>query len=129
MPYDGTDDSDRVLIKGGKVRCYAFPFIVMTSNGEMTVPPAFLRRCIHLEMHPPDEEKLTDIIKAHLGPDVFPQAEQLVAHFLERRARGVGATDQLLNAIYLQAANSHANLIDKEGLFDALLKYLNAEAV
>ena len=34
------DDGDRVTVHGGQVRCKAFPFVVLTSNGEREFPPA-----------------------------------------------------------------------------------------
>ncbi|MFD7965903.1 AAA family ATPase [Streptomyces zaomyceticus] len=40
-----TDDPDQaVTVTDGRVKCRAFPFIVITSNGERHFPPAFLRR-------------------------------------------------------------------------------------
>ncbi|MYW44001.1 MoxR family ATPase, partial [Streptomyces sp. SID161] len=41
---DGTDE--RVPVAHGRVRCRAFPFVILTSNGEREFPPAFLRRCV-----------------------------------------------------------------------------------
>ena len=123
MPYDGRDDADRVLIYGGRVRCTTFPFIVLTSNGERQFPPAFLRRCLQLDVLYPDEEKLRSIVKVHLGSEIFPQAEQLIQDFLVKRTRGDLATDQLLNAIYL-ITQSAVNVEGKDTLIDTLLKYL-----
>src|SRR6266571_5259395 len=60
MPADGKDDQDRVPIKKGRVECRAFPIIVLTSNGERTFPPAFLRRCLQLRMRLPNREKLAE---------------------------------------------------------------------
>ena len=34
-----TDDGRRVPVRDGRVRCHAFPFVVMTSNGERDFPP------------------------------------------------------------------------------------------
>ena len=42
----------------GRVRCRAFPIVVITSNGEREFPPAFLRRCLRLEMAAPEHEQL-----------------------------------------------------------------------
>jgi MoxR-like ATPase len=128
MPYDGEKDTDRVPIRGGKVHCDAFPFIIMTSNGEREFPPAFLRRCLRLDVKVPDEKRLTEIVQAHLGETVFPQAEQLVKDFVDRQKRGDLATDQLLNAIYL-TTQANITLGDKETLGKALLRYLTSEAV
>ncbi|CAK7284936.1 AAA family ATPase [Streptomyces sp. RM1] len=98
VPADGTDE--RVPVARGRVRCRAFPFVVLTSNGEREFPPAFLRRCVTLRLRQPDDRHLADIVRAHLGePDAY--ARSLIARFLERTGAGDLATDQLLNAIYL----------------------------
>ena len=128
MPYDGKDDSDRVLIEHGRVRCEAFPFVVLTSNGERDFPPAFLRRCLRLDMQYPNPERLAKIVEAHLGTDVLAQEDtkKLIKDFLDRRDKADLATDQLLNAVYL--ASCGVDLYDKEKLIDAVLAYLTAHS-
>ena len=84
-------------ITHGRVNCSAFPIVVMTSNGERGFPGPFLRRCIRLEVSPPDAAKLTRIVESHLGT----RAPELLVDFLKRRELGHLATDQLLNAVYL----------------------------
>lgn len=125
MPHDGNDESDRVPVINGHVECNAFPFIVLTSNGERDFPPAFLRRCLRLKMEPPSSQRLTEIIRAHFRKDGLDQQqlEQLVADFLLKGQGGDLATDQLLNAIYM--TSKQVSLQDKEALSQALLKYLN----
>ncbi|MYW65517.1 AAA family ATPase [Streptomyces sp. SID8379] len=98
---DGTDQ--RVPIVSGRVRCRAFPFVVLTSNGEREFPPAFLRRCVTLRLDRPERDQLTEIVRAHLG-DTVDQADVLISRFLARANTGELATDQLLNAIYLTRA-------------------------
>lgn len=39
--------------------------VVITTNGERDLPPAFLRRCIHLELQSPDSETLQRIATFH----------------------------------------------------------------
>ena len=39
--------------------------VVVTTNGERDLPPAFLRRCIHLELQSPDSEALKKIASFH----------------------------------------------------------------
>ena len=53
----------------GWVRCptAAFPLVIMTSNGEREFPPAFLRRCLQLDMQLPDEDKLARIVAKHFA--------------------------------------------------------------
>ncbi|WAZ19738.1 MoxR family ATPase [Streptomyces cinnabarinus] len=88
----------------GQVRCHDFPFVVMTSNGEREFPPAFLRRCIRLEIRRPDRAKLARLLAAHLpepdGPE-SPARAALIDEFLRRQERDGSelAGDQLLNAV------------------------------
>ncbi len=90
-----------VTVTGGLVRCNAFPLVVMTSNGEREFPPAFLRRCVQLELRRPGRERIGAIVAAHLGEEAAGHAVELIEEFLTRRERGTLATDQLLNAVYL----------------------------
>ena len=98
-----------VTIKGGRIQCGQFPFVVMTSNQEREFPPPFLRRCVRLNIAPPSKSELTDIIRSHLKqyPDVLRQEEikTLIEDFdrLCKENQEV-ATDQLLNAVFLTVA-------------------------
>lgn len=97
-----SDRGERVPISGGKVTCAAFPFVVLTSNGERELPPAFLRRCLRLDISIPQEDRLREIVKAHLGPESLGKAESLLQSFVKDwKAGKVVATDQLLNAVFL----------------------------
>lgn len=102
-----TADSDVMArITRGRVQCRAFPFVVLTSNGEREFPPAFLRRCLRLEMRAPDAAQLMQILESHFGPHVADEARNQVREFLDRRRRGHLTTDQLLNAVYLTTSGS-----------------------
>jgi MoxR-like ATPase len=118
------DGSDKVPVYGGRVDCQAFPFVVLTSNRERVFPPPFLRRCLRLDIDPPDADKLAKIVKAHLGDEASRQAEGLIADFLDRRSQGTLATDQLLNAVYLVTRGIDPKL-DKGRLLDVLFKHLD----
>lgn len=120
------DDND-AGIKAGRVGCHAFPFIILTSNGERDFPPAFLRRCLRLTLPQPGEEALKEIVKAHLGDDVLETAQPLINQFLEKRQSGDLATDQLLNAVYLATCKSSPEPIDRHKLTTLLLQYLSGE--
>ncbi|TQS86091.1 AAA family ATPase, partial [Arthrobacter sp. TS-15] len=49
-----TDDPDTpAAVLRGRVRCREFPIVVITSNGERDFPPAFLRRCVRLDLPEP----------------------------------------------------------------------------
>jgi MoxR-like ATPase len=125
--YDGID----VPIINGRVRCHHFPLIILTNNGERDFPPAFLRRCLRLNMpYDPDATALKDIVKAHLGNDVVTRdkakIERLIAKFRDLRQGGDIATDQLLNAIYMVTREFKPEQGDEEDLIDVLLKYLTS---
>jgi MoxR-like ATPase len=121
---DGADQ--RVPVERGRVRCNAFPFVVLTSNGEREFPPAFLRRCVSLRLRQPDDDHLAEIVRAHLGePDGY--ARQLIHRFLSRVGSGELATDQLLNAIYL-ARSSGLGADSLDELAEQLMPYLGRSA-
>ncbi|GAB3835681.1 AAA family ATPase [Dactylosporangium cerinum] len=102
-----TADRDATAdISGGHVRCKAFPFVVLTSNDEREFPPAFLRRCLRLDLTDPKEEQVAAIVAAHLGPELAAEARSLIADFISRRSHTQLATDQLLNAVYIALSGS-----------------------
>jgi MoxR-like ATPase len=93
-----------VPVAGGRVRCNQFPLIILTSNGERELPPAFHRLCLRLQMQEPDEKRLTAIVAAHLGETEDELTKRLISQFIERRrSNRLLAIDQLLNAVYLVA--------------------------
>lgn len=96
------DPQVRAPVTRGRVRCSEFPVVVITSNGEREFPPAFLRRCVRLDLAEPDEQRLRDIVAAHLGDAALDGVDDLLHAFLGRRAPGELATDQLLNAVFLR---------------------------
>ncbi|WP_340379886.1 MoxR family ATPase [Streptomyces sp. SS7] len=115
-----------VTVTRGRVRCRAFPFVVLTSNGEREFPPAFLRRCVRLKLRRPGREQLTEIVRAHL--DTPPgEAEHLIGRFLARAADGELATDQLLNALYLTGV-AGLDADSRDALAEQLMPYLGATA-
>src|SRR4028118_301547 len=125
--YDGMD----VPINEGRVRCQNFPFILLTNNGERDFPPAFLRRCLRLNMpYEPDATALKEIVKAHLGSDVITKGEvkinELIEKFRTLREGGDIATDQLLNAIYMVTREFKPEAAEEKDLIEVLLKYLTS---
>ncbi|WP_369263524.1 AAA family ATPase [Streptomyces sp. R35] len=117
--------SDGAVVHGGRVRCRAFPFVVLTSNQEREFPPAFLRRCVPLQILPPDHDELMRIVEARLDPEISAEAAALVTEFLRRRDAADLATDHLLNALFLtfHAARGGG---DPEQLAQQLLGHLPA---
>jgi MoxR-like ATPase len=110
-----TSDRDgHAEINRGRVQCLAFPFVVMTSNAEREFPPAFLRRCLRLDLQPPDTDQLTAIIVAHLGQDAAAAAQRQVAYFRSRRTHAEVTTDQLLNAIYITTSGGRGDSLSLE---------------
>lgn len=122
--HDGTS----ATIRAGRVLCDEFPFVVLTSNGEREFPPAFLRRCLRLEVRLPDARELATIVRERLRltPDQLAEVAAIIEEFVERRdERRVDlATDQLLNAIYL-AFNGVDGALDEEVLRETLFRPLS----
>jgi len=90
-------------IQGGRVCCKQFPFVILTSNAEREFPPAFLRRCLRLDIQQPDSDRLRQIVATQLDETLAEKAKDLIQEFYKKRESGGGdrATDQLLNAVYL----------------------------
>ncbi|MCP4699188.1 MAG: MoxR family ATPase [Gammaproteobacteria bacterium] len=123
-------EGEPVWIEHGKVLCKIFPLVIMTSNGEREFPPAFLRRCLQLEMRLPNREKLAEIVRVHLqiGKEHGEQVKELITRFLRERddEKAELATDQLMNAVYLTLKNIDYKNRDKDSLLKALWTSLSA---
>ncbi|MEM8642574.1 MAG: MoxR family ATPase [Cyanobacteria bacterium P01_G01_bin.54] len=116
-------------VKDGKVEANTFPFVIMTSNGEREFPPAFLRRCLRLEMPNPGERELKQIVQQHLGDEALEltaEMNELVTEFcdFQQQEKRVLATDQLLNAIYLLTQHTAPNEAEREQLIERLFQSL-----
>ncbi|MER5868709.1 MoxR family ATPase [Streptomyces sp. NPDC002044] len=117
-----TDDGTKAVVRDGRVRCRAFPFIILTSNGERDFPAALLRRCIQLKLGQPGEKRLATMVRAHLGEEAARLGADLIREFLTRSQSELVAADQLLNAIYL---THHAAPPTREDLADLLIQRLD----
>ncbi|MET9606275.1 MoxR family ATPase [Streptomyces sp. NPDC006512] len=117
-----TDDGARATVRDGRVRCRAFPFIILTSNGERDFPAALLRRCIQLKLGQPGEKRLATMVRAHLGEEAAQLGADLIREFLSRSRTELVAADQLLNAIYL---THYAAPPTREDLADLLIQRLD----
>lgn len=136
-------------VPDGRINCTTFPFVIFTSNGERAFPPAFLRRCLRLQMQVPKGEELERIVNAHLEQDLqhrkgelaerqgqeaaeswYQQAIQerdaLIAQFEAKTKTGDIATDQLLNAIFMVTRDLAPVGNDKQQLINALMKHLSS---
>jgi MoxR-like ATPase len=122
-----TYDNKTAEITQGRVTCEEFPLVIMTSNGERDFPPAFLRRCLQLEMPQPSKEQLTAIVQSHfnLEPDILQKAEDLITKFIEKRKGNNLATDQLLNIVFMLTGKKTISKEDEKILLDYLLQSLD----
>ncbi|MFE4575973.1 AAA family ATPase [Streptomyces chartreusis] len=119
VPYRAPDDSGALAHAGpdsppaavidGWVYCQEFPIVVITSNGERDFPPAFLRRCVRLDLKDPEPEHLKEVVQAQFGQDLsgadeatLAGVEDMINKFGEAGRNGRLATDQLLSAIHLR---------------------------
>ncbi|OQY51159.1 MAG: MoxR family ATPase [Candidatus Parabeggiatoa sp. nov. 2] len=122
-----TDIGEEKQIEEGLIRCNAFPCIVITSNGERELSPAFLRRCLRLEIKPIDEEeKLLQIIEKHLSASNSEEIKQLVATFTEKlQEPSQLAIDQLLNAAFLILQGKLPDDTERDDIVEAILRDLS----
>ncbi|MGH3899074.1 MAG: MoxR family ATPase [Pseudonocardiaceae bacterium] len=102
------DPQATATIVDGRVRCYAFPIIVVTSNGERDFPAAFLRRCLRLETQAPSADQLAAIVAAHMVNSDGEHRQRLVQQFVERSEVSGGLpADKLLDAVYLATSGAY----------------------
>ena len=129
-----TYDNQSYEVENGKISCQgqAFPFVIMTSNGEREFPPAFLRRCLRLDLPEPNKDELARIVEAHFKDEkqqaILAAAKDLIEQFLERRDqdnKGDLATDQLLNTIYLFTRDLSPSEEEKKVLIERLMQPLS----
>ncbi len=126
----GSDRSDGEVtyrIGRGRVRCQAFPIVVMTSNGEREFPAPFLRRCVRFRLDPPSLDHLTRIVAAHFNTTTAANHKTVIEGFHERlTARGATlAIDQLLNAVHILNGPDAPPQSDHEALLKVLLRELD----
>jgi MoxR-like ATPase len=96
-------------VTGGVVRRAHLPVIVLTSNGERTFPPPFLRRCVRFEMPTPSQQFLEEVVTAHLG-EAAEQEQAVIRDFAARLVDGQNlALDQLLSLVYLVTGEAAPN--------------------
>jgi MoxR-like ATPase len=81
-------------------------FVVITSNGERRLPPAFLRRCAQLELRRPDDESFfIAVAQAHFGTRPDAMYGNIALDFLryqeaaEKRERRVPSTAEFLDTV------------------------------
>jgi MoxR-like ATPase len=136
-PHDGNSPSQMLTIKNGRVECNQFPFIVLTSNAERELPPAFKRRCLSLDIEDPKGDRLRKIVLAHISEamtkdesdnstKLSAEVEKLVKDFEEMRdqKKTLLATDQLLNAVYLITRRNVASLEERDRILRIVLREL-----
>ncbi|MEU7072296.1 AAA family ATPase [Streptomyces narbonensis] len=119
-------------VHSGQVSCTEFPVVVLTSNGERDFPPAFLRRCVRLEIAPPDENKLAHMVAAHLplrDEGDLAKRRRLIATFLRKQRDESAdlANDQLLNALHMAASSLWEEADGPDLIERRLLRPLNGD--
>ena len=118
-----TAQVEKARIRGGRVQCHEFPFIVFTSNDEREFPAAFLRRCIRIELQAPDDKALTKIVEAQMGSEAAAKVQKYISEFAENDT--VSATDQLLNAAYLIHKVNQGTPDEAQKFYDLLTRPLS----
>ncbi len=98
-----SDGGDPVSVEGGRIQCKEFPLVILTSNSERDFSPAFLRRCLRLDIPEPSVTRLGEIVAARLSgdPNIATRAAEMIKQFATDSEKTLLATDQLLNAVFL----------------------------
>ncbi len=128
------DKDNKITIKNGKVglkKAKNFPIVIMTSNNNREFPPAFLRRCLSLEMKQPDRDRLIEIVEAHFDSLTDSQTKsmhKIVKIFTDKleTENNKLSVDQLLNAIQLLVKDQDGsiNILTDKSLQDTIFRSL-----
>ena len=92
--------------------------IILTSNSEKDLPPAFLRRCIYHHIPFPTEELLQKIVVSHLGESNYT-SKKMIEFFLSLRSQIVNkkpATAELI--AWLKVLEAYDFLADQKSVID-----------
>ncbi|MEO3922297.1 MoxR family ATPase [Micromonosporaceae bacterium B7E4] len=122
------DPGRTAVVRSGRVRCHAFPIVVMTCTDERDFPQAFLRQCLRLRLAEADENRLADVVAGHF-PDRFDGAGEVIRDYLRRRSgTDTLAMDQLLDAVHLRTSGAFApaDRAEWDRLIEALWHRLSA---
>ncbi len=96
LEFEVEETGERVAAQEGRP-----PLLIITTNDERELPPAFLRRCVVLTLPAPDLDRLVEVAHAHFGDD-DPLFHDL-AEFVVARSQQPGArapsTAEYLDAI------------------------------
>ncbi|GAA3804389.1 MoxR family ATPase [Streptomyces coacervatus] len=115
-----TDDAAEAAIplRGGTVRCHAFPLVVITTGGDRDLSPALADQCVPLTLPPPTRETLQAIASARFPQDL---AQDIVTAFLDRAETAQGpAVRRLLDALHLATGGALASLAEGRSWQEAL---------
>lgn len=80
-------------------------FVIITSNGERRLPPAFLRRCARLDLQPVGQEFYAKVARAHFGTRTDDLYDKVAADFLRyqeaarKRDRREPSTAEFLDTV------------------------------
>jgi MoxR-like ATPase len=120
-----TLDGQTTTITGGVVSCHEFPVVIITSNNERDLPPAFLRRCLPVELPRPEPADLRKIVAKHLPEGEATSLQEVLDAFVARRSKGaMMATDQLLNAFFLVTRGKTMSAADRTMIEEIVFREL-----
>jgi MoxR-like ATPase len=88
--------------------------VLITTNDERVLPNAFMRRCVVLELDPPNEERLIKIAEAHYGLDLTNIYRTIARRVIEM-SPGSNAAAQMLSGRAVEAEPSTAEYLDTVG--------------
>ena len=77
--------------------------MILTTNGERELPPAFMRRCVSITLDPPTKTWFTDIARSKFGDDPLhdPVATEVIRHRVAAKKLGMRqpSTGEYLDAL------------------------------
>jgi MoxR-like ATPase len=97
--------TDDIVARGGErdPKDIRTPLIIVTTNNERDMPPAFLRRCVILNLPAPNRDALMKIARLHLGDARMAKVKPMTDKLLPEGATPAISTAEMLDALHAAA--------------------------
>jgi MoxR-like ATPase len=97
--------TEDIIARGGErdPKDVRTPLIVVTTNNERDMPPAFLRRCVILDLPLPGRDALLKIAGLHLGETRMAKVKPITDKLLPENSTPAMSTAELLDALHAAA--------------------------
>lgn len=107
----------------GKVRCSAFPFILLISNNARQLRSSLISRCIGLKFTSPSTDKIMNMLELSLGIEVYAELADSIHRIIAESANKYLMYQYIVDAVWLTSYTDQPIqvLVEKLSNLEAML--------